>query len=224
MTPLPWSFSALSDFLNCPRAFFHKRIAKDVVEQPNEAGLWGDYVHKELDKYLKSDGTYELPSNVVQYQRHADQFLGQPGRMLSECKYAINRELQPCDFFASDVWCRCIIDVLVLEPPFALATDHKTGKRKRDSTQLKLCALMVFAHHPEVQTCLTRFDWLNEKAQDKEVFQREDETLLWSTFVPSLTQYVHAFKTEEFPPRPSGLCGWCPVTECEFWRPRPKGR
>lgn len=221
MTPLPWSFSALSDFLNCPKAYYRKRIAKDVIEAPNEAGAWGDYVHKELDKYLKSEGSYELPSNVAHYKQHADQFVGMPGSVLSECRYAINRSLHPCDFFDSGVWCRGIIDVLVLDPPYALATDHKTGKRKLDSNQLKLCALLVFAHHPEIETCLTRFDWLKEGVQDREVYHRKDETEMWATFVPSLTQYVQAFKDETFNPRPSGLCyGWCPVTDCEYWKPK----
>jgi hypothetical protein len=44
---------------------------------------------------------------------------------------------------------------------------------------------------------------------------------LWSKFVPDLRQYMEAFKTETWQARPSGLCnGWCPVTECEHWKPK----
>jgi hypothetical protein len=39
--------------------------------------------------------------------------------------------------------------------------------------------------------------------------------------VPDLKQYATAFKTDVWQPRQSGLCnGWCPVTECEFWKPK----
>lgn len=219
MKPLPWSFSALSDFTNCGKAYYRKRIVKDVVDPPNEAGDWGDYVHKWFEAHLR-DGT-PLPGNLVQYQEYLDRIKAGSGTMYVECKYAINRQLQPCEFFAPDVWCRAILDVLHIDGPHARVIDHKTGKVKPNSRQLKLSALMVFAHHPEVVEVKTGFVWLKDTVLTKDGFHRDEVDDLWAEFIPDLKAYSTAFKEMRFTPRPSGLCnGWCPVTDCEFWKPK----
>lgn len=226
MKPLPWSHSALSDFLNCPKAYYHKRIAKDVVDPPNEAGLWGDYVHKEFEKYLNTsrpgfDHPRPLPADLEQYREYLDRIASLPGTMHVECKYAININLQPCEFFAADVWCRAILDVIHVNEQQASVMDHKTGKRKMDTRQLKLSALMTFLHHPEVDVVKTGYFWLKDKAYDSETYIRKDESDLWSEFLPDLNRYREAAKTMTYMPRPSGLCnGWCPVHACEFWKPK----
>lgn len=228
MTPLPWSHSALSDFLNCPKAYYEKRIAKSVVDPPNPAGLWGDYVHKEFEKYLNTsrpghDQPRPLPEDLEQYRKYLDAIVSRPGEMLVECKYAINRSLAPCDFFAADVWCRAILDVITINGDRASVLDHKTGKRRKDSRQLKLSALMVFLHHPEVEVVKTAYFWLKERAADGETYARVEIPELWNEFLPDLQSYRTAAQTMTFNPKPSGLCnGWCPVHSCEFWRPKRK--
>lgn len=228
MKPLPWSHSALSDFNNCPRAYYHKRIAKDVVDPPNEAGLWGDYVHKQFERYLNELNAPEwdgrkvlLPADLEQYREYLDCIAAMPGELFVECKYAINTNLYPCDFFAKNVWCRSILDILSIEGERASVLDHKTGKRKKDTRQLKLNALMVFIHHPSVKIVRTAYMWLKDNARDSETYIRTNEAALWEEFIPDLVRFKTAFKQEIFVPRPSGLCnGWCPVTDCEFWKPK----
>lgn len=221
MRPLPWSWSAISDFLTCPKSYYERKVAKRIIEPDNAAGNWGDYVHKQFDAYMKAGGAYVLPENVAHYEPYISQFVRLPGDVYSERKYAINRQLLPCGYFADDVWCRAIVDILQINGHKALAVDHKTGKRKESSGQLRLCALMVFLFHPEVTECTTHFNWLKVDQRDTETFYRRDETELWATFKPDLQQYVFAFKNETFPPIQSGLCnGWCAVTDCEYWKPK----
>ena len=98
---------------------------------------------------------------------------------------------------------------------------HNTGKRKVGSKQLKLFALMVFLHHPEVMSVKTGFVWLKEGVSDYETYTRDQEADLWQEFVGDLARYNAAFKQDMWIPRKSGLCrGWCPVTSCEFWEPK----
>lgn len=233
MKPLPWSHSSLSDFLNCPKAFYHKRIAKDVVDPPNDAGLAGDYVHKAFEAYLKKGtplpDTYpehirDWPQGIrppAAYVDYLDALQGGSGDLHVECKYAITKEFKPTGFFSEDVWCRGIIDVLHINGERARVLDHKTGKRKQDGRQLKLCALLVLAHHPEVQSVKVGYMWLKDGALDVDEYQRTDEGFMWQEFLPRLIQYKTAFEAEVFVPRPSGLCnGWCPVKGCEFWKPK----
>lgn len=219
MKPLPWSFSSISDFENCPKAFYEKRVTKSVVDPPNEAGDWGDYVHKNFEKYLRDH--VPLPGNLVQFQDYLDRIAAGSGEMHVECKYAVTRELEPCDFFDKRVWCRAILDVLHLDGTRARVIDHKTGKMKSSSRQLKLCALMVFMHHPEITEVRTGYVWLKTRALTKDTFYRSQIAELWLEFLPTLQQYKRAFAEVMFTPKQSGLCnGWCPVTTCEFWRPK----
>jgi hypothetical protein len=50
---------------------------------------------------------------------------------------------------------------------------------------------------------------------------RDQIGAVWGEFLPNLKQYAQAFKEDIWQPRQSGLCGgYCPVTDCEFWRPK----
>lgn len=233
MTPLPWSHSSLTDFLTCPKAYYHKRIAKDVDEGSNDAARAGDFVHKAFEQYLKHGTALpsEYPEDIrdwpqgihppARYVDYLDALRGSSGRMYVERKYGLTKALKPCAFHAPDVWCRGILDVLHVNGEQARVLDHKTGKRKQDGWQLKLAALLVFAHHPEVQRVKTGYMWLKDEVLDPMEYSREQEGFIWQEFLPRLTQYKVAFEAEVFVPRPSGLCnGWCPVTGCEFWKPK----
>lgn len=236
--PLPWSHSALGDFLNCPKQYFHKRIAKDVQDVQGEAALWGDQVHKFFEanilqfngqtadadeiwatlrlQGMDPDESFKvyLPylQRVLEIERDA---------IFPERQYAIGKDLKPCDWFDKDVWCRGIIDVLITKGDRAYAIDWKTGKRKLGNKQLKLFALLVFLHHPEINSVKTGFVWLKEGLSDYETFERKDEAVLWQDFIGDLARYNAAFKSDMWMPRKSGLCrGWCPVSSCEFWEPK----
>lgn len=232
--PLPWSHSALADFNNCAKAYYHKRVVKDVKEDQGEAALWGDRVHKFFEySILQTQG---LPIEAVEatailqgaeeefklYRPYLDALLGIPcDRLLPEQQLAIGKDLKPCGWFDPNVWCRGIIDALLLRGDKAYALDWKTGKRKPDSKQLKLFALLVFIHYPEVVTCKTEFVWLKTGERDDATYTRDQEAELWQEFVPELARYSAAFKQDMWIPKKSGLCnGWCPVTGCEFWKPK----
>lgn len=236
--PLPWSHSAMSDFLNCPKQYYHKRVAKDVQDTQGEAALWGDQVHKFFEASILAAYGEEVEADIIWstlrlqgldptesfevYRPYLDAVLALPhDTILPERQYAINRALTPCDWTAPDVWCRGIIDVLLLKGDKAYALDWKTGKRKPDSKQLKLFALLVFIHHPETNSVKTGFVWLQTGETDYETYTRAQEAELWQEFLPDLARYTAAFRQDMWTPRKSGLCrGWCPVTTCEFWEPK----
>jgi hypothetical protein len=74
-----------------------------------------------------------------------------------------------------------------------------------------------------VNTVHVSYAWLVPNVVDKFVFKREDERAMWLNIAPDLKEYRTAFKIEVFNPKQSGLCnGWCPVTSCEFWKPKRK--
>ena len=50
MKPLPWSYTALSTFTNCPKQYYHKYVAKDVKEVKSQQQIWGTSVHEAFSR------------------------------------------------------------------------------------------------------------------------------------------------------------------------------
>lgn len=225
MKPKAWSHSALSQFSNCPRQYHEIKVLKRVVEPQGEAMIWGNRVHEAMEMYLKanflSPGFDGLSPEFEMYRGYLNAILKVPGDMYVEHEMSLDTNLNPCDKFAPDVFVRGICDVLHVDGVEARAMDHKTGKRKQDSKQMKLMALLIFAHFPAVQRVRVGFFWLKTGDRDTDRFLRADIPALWQEFLPELKQWKQAFATDTWQPRQSGLChGWCPVTSCEFWRPK----
>ena len=219
MKPLPWSHSALDLFLQCPKRYYHTRVAKDIDDPPNEAAMWGDRVHRAFEAYL-ANGT-PLDPELSLYQEYLDKIKAIKGTLYPEYKMALDTKLTPCDWKASNVFVRAIADALVVDNEYASLLDHKTGKPKPDSRQLQLSAILTFAHFPNVSKVKTGFFWLKNRTYDSETFYRSEIPVLWANFLPDLNRFRLAFALGIWHPRQSGLCaGWCPVTTCDYWKPK----
>lgn len=218
MKPLPWSHSALSDFINCPRSYHRKRIVKDVIEEETEALKWGSRVHKAFEDRIKL-GT-PLPVEMKEYEPYLARLEACDGEKVTERRIALSRALQPCEFFGKDVWFRGVIDLAIVSGTSAVLIDYKTGKPHSKFEQLRLFAIYTFLERPEIEEVTARYYWTQTFSSTEERYTRDQMGDLWKPFLPNLKQYAEAFKTDTWQPRPSGLCGWCPVKDCEFWRPR----
>jgi len=218
--PLPWSHSALEDFLNCGRAYYEKRVAKSVKEQESEAIIWGNIVHKAFENYI-AHGT-ELPPDLADHKPYLDRLKAHPGERSAELKIALDNTLKPCHSFAPNVWFRGVIDLDIDDGDRALLADYKTGKPHNKKEQLQLFAIYKFHASPDIQVVDTQYYWTQTRSVTGQRYVRSDLQTLWAGFIPKLKAYKAAFDTDTWTPKPSGLCGWCPVEKCEFWRPRRK--
>jgi hypothetical protein len=178
-------------------------------------------VHKHFEDRL-TDGVV-LPAELECHEKFLSSLDRLSGAMSVEQRIALDRRGEPCAFFDDEVWFRGVIDVKIVSGSAARLIDHKTGKHHTKFGQLKLFALHTFAAHPEVNTIRCEYYWTQTMTLTGESYKREDIPKLWAPFVPDLRQYSQAFKEDVWQPRQSGLCnGWCPVTSCEFWRPKRK--
>lgn len=219
MIPFAWSYSSLSDFINCPRQFYEKRVVKSIKEEESEQMRYGNYVHKAFELRIKNKTP--LPPDLAPHEGMMQKFEQRVGTIHTEKKIALNRQLQPCGFFDADVWWRGIIDLHVVHDRVVTVTDHKTGKVHRDFKQLKLFALWLFAKYPTVNVVNVEYYWTQTQSFTGNQYSRDQMREMWSEFVPHLKQYKEAFRTDTWQERPSGLCnGWCPVTSCQFWKPK----
>lgn len=219
MKPKPWSYSALDKFINCPRQYYEVRIAKSVVEVESPQMHWGTTVHKYFEDRQKHG--IALPPEVSQHETFMRMIAELPGEYDTEQQVALSRRGVPTAFDASDVWWRGIIDYVKRHESTATIVDYKTGKPHKKFGQLKLFALYVFARYPDIRTVDVQFYWTQTSTSTHQTYTREQSSVLWSEFVPNLKQYVEAFAMDLWQPRPSGLCyGWCPVRQCEHWKPK----
>jgi hypothetical protein len=81
-------------------------------------------------------------------------------------------------------------------------------------------ALMTFAHFPEVQKIKAGLLFVMHNNFIPEEYDRSQIDELWNNFTPDLDRLALSFENDTWQPNPTPLCGWCPVTECEFHRTR----
>ncbi len=223
MKPLPWTYSSLETFINCPLQFYHKYVVKDVKDVPGEPQIYGTNVHAHFENYMNASGDYALPDDLVPHKPKLDALLAKDGIFWCEEKVALGRDLKPCRYDDPDRLWRGNIDFRLVDRVEQSATlaDYKTGKIRIKWPQLGIYALHTFAMFPKVQIVNAQFYWTTTKETTKKVWGRADIEQIWGMFVGDLKQYKEAFKTDTWQPRPSGLCyGWCPVKECSHWRPK----
>jgi hypothetical protein len=220
MKPIAWSYSVLDSFETCPRRHNLTKVSK-VVQQdpPSQEVQWGRDVHKAIE--LRLEGKAPLPPAMAHYEGMLKLLTSKHGKRLNESKFAINQNFQPCGWRDPLTWCRVIIDTGLVGTTTAFMADWKTGKRKPNSDQLKLCAAVGFAQYPYLESIHTAFIWLKDKKIDSEMFTRQQVDSIWNEFLPRVKRLELAHQTNTWQPKPSGLCGkWCPVTKqhCEFGR------
>ena len=212
-----WSFSSLKDFLTCPKQYYHTKVAQDFKKKATEQMLYGTAVHKALEDYVR-DGT-PLAKNYEIFRSQVDALLEIPGTRYCEYEMALDLERKPCGFHAEDRWVRGVVDLLIVDGESAFIVDYKTGSnRYPDPRQLKLMALMAFVHFPEVKLVKAGLLFVLHNTFIDERYKREDMDKLWGLFEPDLKRLEIAYENAVWPPKPGGLCGWCPVSTCKFYR------
>jgi CRISPR/Cas system-associated exonuclease Cas4 (RecB family) len=216
---IKWSYSGLKDYVNCPRQYYEVKVAKNFTKRPTQQMLYGTAVHKALEDYV-GEGK-PLEKNYERYQPMLDALLTIEGERLPEYRMAINTELEPCTWGAEDYWVRGIVDLLVLGGDTAYIVDYKTGSAKYpDVNQLKLMSLMTYAHFPNVEHIKAGLLFVAHNTFINEVYHRDQSEDLWKDVLPDLERLKLSYDNDKWPENPTPLCGWCPVTSCQFHKVR----
>jgi CRISPR/Cas system-associated exonuclease Cas4 (RecB family) len=214
-----WSYSSLKQYKTCPRQYYEIRVAKNFIPREGDDARYGKEVHKALEDYVR-DGV-PLPKFYEQFSRMVDPLLEIPGTKYCEHEMALDASRQPCKFDGEDYWVRGIADLLIVDGDTAYIVDYKTGKPTyADPNQLKLMALMTYAHFPEVQKIKGGLLFVMHNAFITDTYDREDTEDLWGAFQSDLFRLGHAYDNGVWPANPTPLCGWCPVATCEFQKER----
>lgn len=208
MTQLAHSYSALKLFENCPKNYYHQRIARDAKDEGSEASKHGERVHKALEKKLL--GVSELPPELQEFTPVCDKLSKSKGELTPERQLALDESLAPTDWFSKAAWMRAQLDVLIVDNDKAAVLDWKTGKRRPDPFQLEFAAVMVFNHQPEVNEINAGFFWLPDKKVDPFSYNRGEYDRLLNKVLGKIERVEEALVHDVWPAKPSGLCRYCP--------------
>lgn len=215
-----WSFSSLKTFQQCPRKYYHTKIAKDVKEPDTQATLYGKSVHTAAEEYIR-DGK-PIPPQYSYMQEMLDNLNAIEGEKHCEIKMGLTKELAPCDFDATNVWWHGIADLVILneDKKLAYSIDYKTSKSARyaDVKQLDLVATAVFAKFPNIVRVKSALAFV----VSKEFVKAEHYVEMVPKYIEKPAQDVArieaALENGVWNPIQGPLCKFCAVKDCEYNR------
>lgn len=215
---LTWSYSSLKTFTQCPKKYFHLRVAKDVQDKGNDATLYGEAVHKAAELFIKS--STPVPTQFGFMCPILDTLAAIPGEKLCEVKLGVKKTedgLAPCQFFDPDVWWRGISDLLILQGDVAYSVDYKTNKNARyaDTKQLDAVAAAVFLHFPKVQKVKSALVFVVSNEFVKKNHYAENAASYFEVFHRDLERLDAAYESGVWNACSGPLCRFCPVSACE---------
>ena len=214
-----WSFSSLKEYVNCPRQYQELKVLKRYEKKATEQMLYGTAVHKACEDYVGQG--IPLAKNYLRFKPALDALIEIPGTKYPEHEMALTRDKQPCDFKDENRWVRGIVDLLIVDGDQAYIVDYKTGSnRYPDPKQLKLMALMTFAHFPHVNKIKAGLLFVMHESFMDEEYSRDQIPKLWNYFSADLERLNISYENDVWNPNPTPLCGWCPVKSCEFHKER----
>jgi CRISPR/Cas system-associated exonuclease Cas4 (RecB family) len=214
-----WSFSSLKEYINCPRQYQELKVLKRYEKKATEQMLYGTVVHKACEDYV-AEGK-PLEKNYLRFKPVLDSLIAIPGTKYPEYQMALTPDKQPCKFGDVGRWVRGIVDLLIVDGDQAFIVDYKTGSnRYPDPKQLKLMALMTFAHFPEVNRIKAGLLFVMHESFMDEEYTRDQMPKLWKYFESDLERLNHSYENDVWQANPTPLCGWCPVKSCEFHKER----
>lgn len=178
-------------------------------------------MHKAAEDYVKND--VPLPKSFDYLQGMLDKLKQKAGDKYTEYKMAVTNERTPCDWSAPEAWMRGIADLLIInkEKKRALVLDYKTGSdRYADTNQLRLMALLTFAHFPEVDVVKGALLFVLKNRLVSYRLERKDadndQGWLNPSIAGTIAELYSAQDSNVFTPSPTGLCRFCPVSTCEY--------
>lgn len=214
---ITWSHSSLKDYEGCARRYHEVKILKKFPFQETEQTRYGKDLHLAAELYVK-EGT-PIPEHFAFVKPVLDALLAKPGRKFAEYEMALTEELNPVAFNSPNRWVRGIADLIIVNDDnyTARIVDYKTGNDKYpDRDQLVLMSLMVFAHFPHIKHVKSALLFVVKNSMVTHEMGLEDVEPAWWQYRERIAKFNASHAHDVWNPNRTPLCGWCPVTNCEF--------
>ena len=200
-----------------PKEVLPLKDSQGFSEPETDAMYCGTAVHEAAEEYVRDN--VPLPPKFEYAKAALDSLNSKRGKKLCEYKLGLTENLDPCDFFADDVWFRGIADLIILDEDAEIAwvIDYKKGKNARyaDKGQLELMALATFKHFPRIKEVRGGLMFVVSNELVKGTYELAGQGELWGKWLGDYTAMESALENNTWNPNPSGLCkAHCVVLEC----------
>lgn len=210
---MKYSFTLLDDFAGCPKRAHHCRIVRDVVQVTTPQMLEGQQVHAALEARLRDQTP--LPEKWAAFEKYCVS-IETRGVPSVERRYAVTATLEPCAWDDPDAWMRGIVDVEIEAAPKAWLGDWKTGKVRDKPLQLSIFAWIKMLHSPAVDEVGVCNIFINHgKLGEPRRYTRANVAGITAELVSRTMEVERCLDKDQWPMRPTALCGWCPVVSCQ---------
>lgn len=221
MTELPvGTFTLYNNFDNCPHKAYRIYVKKDLPRQEQTPEMaFGNHVHTAME--LRLGRGAELPDDLKKLEPIAAQLDALPPDLprRTEFKLAFKADGTPCDWYASGEWFRIKMDWHVRSPSDVWLIDWKTGKPREEPWELECASLALKIHFPAITSVVAQYYWTQENKLGLRYTLNN-----WPSYFAQLQRVRNEMeqyaREGDWPKRKNPLCGWCPVTDCEHWKPR----
>lgn len=220
-----WSYSSLKTFQQCPKKYYHLKVAKDIKDDGSEATIYGKELHKVAEDYIKH-GT-PIPPQFAFIQKTVDALKAIPGEKHTEIELGVSNKggkLSACGFFDKDAWYRGIADLLIINGDEGYLVDYKSSKNAKyaDLKQLDLLAAAVFTHFPEIKSLKSALIFVVSNEFVNKEHSSHHRLAYFEHVRFDLERLEKAMETGVWNAVSGPLCGWCPVKTCQNYRERRK--
>jgi hypothetical protein len=220
-----WSYSSLKTFQQCPKKYYHLKVAKDIKDDGSEATIYGQEIHKAAEDFVK-DGT-AIPEKFAFIKPVVEALNRIEGEKHTEIQLGVTNnggKLAPCGFFDKGVWYRGIADLLIINGDEGFLVDYKSSKNAKyaDLKQLDLLAAAVFLHYPEVIKLKSALLFVVSNEFINKEHNSQHKLAYFEHVRYDLERLETAMKTGVWNAVSGPLCGWCPVKTCHNFRERRK--
>jgi len=218
-----WSYSSINTFKQCPKKYYHLKVARDVKDKGSVATVYGQEVHTAAEEFIRD--RKKVPKKFAFMNNVLDALDKIEGEKHCELKLGVAKTedgYAPTTFFADDVWWRGVADLVIINGDIAHSVDYKTSKNAKyaDTKQLDAVAAGLFTHFPQLKVIKSALAFVVSKEfiQKEHVVEKKDS--YFATFEPDLERLEGAQESGVWNAISGPLCGWCPVTSCEHNRKR----
>jgi hypothetical protein len=220
-----WSYSSLKTFQQCPKKYYHLKVAKDIKDDGSEATIYGQEIHKAAEDFVK-DGT-PIPEKFAFIKPVVEALNRIEGEKHTEIQLGVANnggKLAPCGFFDKGVWYRGIADLLIINGDEGYLVDYKSSKNAKyaDLKQLDLLAAAVFLHYPEVTKLKSALLFVVSNEFVNKEHNSQHKLAYFEHVRYDLERLEKAMETGVWNAVSGPLCGWCPVKTCHNYRERRK--
>lgn len=184
----------------------HKCIKKgEQTIMDGAAKIAPEYAHR-----LNDENYFD----VLQLCKNWDGYhmIPNPKIAMAEAKLAVNKEWEACDYESRDAFVRGRIDLISLERETAHVIDYKTNWQAQSeaevlqSYQLGIYALLVMAHHEEVQIVKAGMDFVRVPIRRERILTRDDLDDIKNRI---LADYKYLNGLKKYPATTNSWCGGC---------------